>query len=92
MTNLPEKSFPEEQPDEDSPGWDGLAKAVVRQAVKDYREARALLRRRKRGNARHAARALMEDAERFFRSRWFECLTDMDGPKLAEALKKEEER
>lgn len=67
-------------------GWEGLAQAVVRQACEDYREARRRLRRCP--DSRKACAAVRQ-LERFFTSRWFRVLTDLDGPSVLRRLKEE---
>ena len=61
-----------------------LAEAVVLQAAADWRLARELLELRP-GDSRAAA--LKKETERFFRSRWFSLLTDLDGEALLCRLK-----
>lgn len=65
-------------------GFRFLAEAVVLQAVEDYRLANRVLSRFPDFGK---ARALARDAERFFRSRWFTCLTSLDGEQILEMLK-----
>ena len=67
-------------------GWEALADYIIFLAVQDYQISRRKLRR----NPDHktAARTVRE-LERFFRSRWFSILTDADGNKLLERLKRE---
>ncbi len=70
----------------DQAGWGALAQAVVYQACDDYRRVRRRLRacpddRR----ACAAARSL----ERFFTSRWFTTISDLDGQALLRKLKEE---
>ena len=62
-------------------GYEGLAAAIILQAVKDYRKA---LKKKERGQKR--------ECERFFRSQWFVILSDVDGESLIELLRKEEIR
>ena len=69
-------------------GWEGLAKAVIYQACEDYRECRKKCRRYP--DSRKAMAALRQ-VERFFSSRWFRMLADLDGPEMLRQLKKEEE-
>ena len=40
---------------------------------------------------RESARLMVRDVERFFRSAWFSCLTGLDGRKVLERLKGEDE-
>ena len=67
--------------------WQKLANAIVEQAVKDYRTAQA----RVKANPESADHAKVEvrQLERFFRSSWFEVLTDVDGRLILSRLKKE---
>ncbi len=69
-------------------GFEVLVRAVVLQALEDYRRARRILRRRP---DRESARLMVRDVERFFRSAWFSCLTGLDGRKVLERLKGEDE-
>ena len=70
-------------------GWRQLAGAVILMAVEDYREAAAVLRR----NPDHLLAAKrMRSCEAFFRSRWFGCLTELDGRQLLAGLRKETSR
>ena len=72
----------------DLPPEAALAEAVVLQAVDDWRAAAEILSRR----PDHAlASARLRDAERFFLSRWFRALTDMDGAALLDRLRREEQ-
>ncbi len=64
-----------------------LALAVVQQAADDWRAARSLLLRL----PDHAGAAyLKRDTERFFRSRWFRVLVDLDGPAFLDRLRRED--
>lgn len=67
--------------------WQKVANAIVEQAVKDYRTAQA----RVKANPMIATPAEKEirQLERFFRSQWFEALTDVDGRLVLSRLKKE---
>ena len=56
-------------------GWEELAQAIIMQAVIDYRQALRVLERRPDNKA---ARAALVSIERFFRSAWFNCLTDVE--------------
>lgn len=67
--------------------WQKLANAIVEQAVKDYRIAQARVKANPQ-NADHA-KAEVRKLERFFRSDWFEVLTDVDGRLVLSRLKKE---
>ena len=64
-----------------------LVLAIVRQAAEDWRRAVLMLS----GRPDHPeALALRRETERFFRSRWFHQLVDLDGEELLERLKREE--
>lgn len=63
-----------------------LANAIIVQAAKDY--AKALRRLKKFPHDKDAAYT-KRDCERFFRSGWFEVLTDLDGEVLMEKLQRE---
>ena len=67
--------------------WQKLANAIVEQAVKDYRMEQARVKANPQ-NADHA-KAEVRKLERFFRSDWFEVLTDVDGRLILSRLKKE---
>lgn len=63
-----------------------LANAIIEQAVKDYRVALRTLKKKKDNEA---AERVKRDVERFFRSRWFETLTNIDPKMLISKLKDE---
>lgn len=63
-----------------------LADAIIIKAAKDYRAA---LRRKRRNPGSVKAEYSIREIERFFRSKWFTCLTDVKGEYLIERLKKE---
>lgn len=67
--------------------WQKLANAIVEQAVKDYRMEQA----RAKANPQNSdhAKAEIRKLEGFFRSSWFEALTDVDGRIVLARLKKE---
>ena len=67
--------------------WQKLANAIVEQAVKDYRIEQARVKANPH-NSDHA-KAEIRKLERFFRSQWFEALTDVDGRLVLSRLKKE---
>ena len=67
--------------------WQKLANAIVEQAVKDYRMEQARIKANPQ-NADHA-KTEVRKLERFFRSGWFEVLTDVDGRLILSRLKKE---
>ena len=67
--------------------WQKLANAIVEQAIEDYRKAQARIK----ANPMLADHAKVElrQLEQFFRSQWFEALTDVDGQLILSRLKKE---
>lgn len=67
-------------------GWQALANAIIEQAAKDYAAGIRLVKRDP------YARAALQDAlaiERFFHSRWYSVLTEVDPDYLIERLRKE---
>jgi len=66
--------------------WEDLANAIILQAAEDYRICR---RRIRRWPDQKEAQAMIREVERFFRSRWFCQLTDADGVRILDELKKE---
>ena len=67
-------------------GWDGLAAAVIYQACEDYRECCRACRRYP--DSRQAA-AEKRQLEKFFGSRWFRTLSNLNGTCLLRQLKEE---
>ena len=67
--------------------WQKLANAIVEQAVKDYRMEQARIKANPQNSDYTKAEAWK--LERFFRSDWFEVLTDMAGRLILSRLKKE---
>ena len=65
--------------------YEKLAAAIVVQAAKDYKEA---LRQEARGKATPSTQSTIIECELFFKSQWFEALSDLDGPVLMERIKK----
>ena len=65
-----------------------LANAVIVLAAKDYRHA---LRIQRRNPGSKAAQSQIDSLERFFRSDWFEVLTEVDGELLIRRLREERE-
>lgn len=65
-----------------SAGYSALADAIVLQAVQDWR-----LARKKSGDA---AKRRVAECEGFFRDKWFEALTDMDGECFLRLLREKE--
>ncbi len=68
--------------------FENLANAVILQAVKDWRWAVKVLKKRSRYLP---AREMREDCEKFFRSEWFGQLTGIDGSFILQKLKQEAE-
>lgn len=66
--------------------WEDLAQAIVMQAVKDYRLALKVLRRRPDSKR---AQEVVEEIERFIRSRWFSLMYDIDPEQIINRLKEE---
>ena len=66
--------------------WENLANAIILEAVKDYRTARRRVRARP---GQKLSQAMIREVERFFRSRWFAQLTDVNGETLLTQLRKE---
>lgn len=61
-----------------------LSNAIILQAVKDYRTALA------GGNVAHKPPgSVIVEVERFFRSEWYNILTNVDGEVLIEKIRKE---
>ena len=67
--------------------WQKMANAIVEQAVKDYRMEQARIKANPQNSDYTKAEAWK--LERFFRSDWFEVLTDMAGRLILSRLKKE---
>ena len=66
--------------------YTNLANAIFIQAAKDYKKA---LRRLKKFPRDKEVRHTKRDCERFFRSGWFERLTDLNGEVLIRKLNEE---
>ena len=65
--------------------YEELANAIVLQAVRDYREAVKKLSRGKNRDAQDTK----DECLRFFRSKWFSLLTDLDPEFLIRRLDEE---
>ena len=63
--------------------YQALANAIVQTAAEDYRAA---LKRLERNPENHIARHEANDIRKFFRSQWYEMLTDVDGEYLLRLL------
>lgn len=66
--------------------YENLANAIIVQAVRDYRAA---LRKLRRGRRNSLAERNKLECENFFRSKWFEILTAVDGEELIQQLNRE---
>lgn len=67
-------------------GWQDLADAIIVQAAKDYRHTMKMLRENNQSTQ------LLIDQQRlevFFRSDWFQQLTNLNGRQLLNDLQKE---
>ncbi len=56
--------------------WEDFAQAIILQAVDDYRKCRRRVRQKP---DQKEAQAMIREVEKFFRSRWFRQLSDVDG-------------
>ena len=65
--------------------YERLAAAIVVQAVKDYKGA---LRKEARGKATDSTQGTIISCEHFFKSDWFQMLSDLDGVALMEKVRK----
>lgn len=68
--------------------YENLANAIILQAVKDYRAALKKLKRNPYSNL-SITKAEIASIERFFRSPWYEALTNVDGELLIKKLREE---
>ncbi|WP_407450052.1 hypothetical protein [Fibrobacter sp.] len=74
--------------------YSDLANAVVQQAVEDWQNAVDTIRKMKHSTRCHktqivnSAKRRKDDCESFFKSQWFELLTNLDGRQLLKDLKK----
>lgn len=66
--------------------YENLANAIILLAVKDYRRALKLLSKNPHSQS---ATTAVNEAERFFRSDWYETLTSIDGEMLIRKLREE---
>jgi hypothetical protein len=66
--------------------YQALANAVVQNAAEDYR---AVLKRLNKDPENVIAKAEVQELKRFFRSQWYEVLTEVDGEYLINMLEKE---
>lgn len=69
--------------------WRNLANAIIEQAAKDYMRT---LRKLKKQPTSERAKLEKASIEKFFRSPWYEELTDVDGERLIRMLQKEIKR
>lgn len=68
---------------ENMAGYENLANAIILQAVKDYKR---VLHRLDANPKNRDAMHEKERLERFFRSPWYETLTDLDADRLIEGV------
>ena len=66
--------------------YEKLANAIILQAVKDYRGALKILKKRPENIS---AKSTRDEVERFFRSGWYQVLTEVDGEMLIRRLLEE---
>lgn len=66
--------------------YDRLANAIILAAVADWREAVVDLERNSRDRK---ALGVKRECERFFLSRWFSALTEIDGKEMLTRLREE---
>ena len=73
--------------------YDELAKAIVEQAVKDYtfnvNKLLKLMDKEADLEEIETQARIVKGLEKFFRSEWYECLTNMDGDRLLRTIKQE---
>ena len=72
----------------DDRGCDRLVQAIVEKAVEDF----VWGYRTEQKHPENGPSLLREQAERFFRSSWFEALTGLDGRIMLEGLKRQVKR
>ena len=65
--------------------WNALAAGIVMQAMQDYKSALKQVRGRR---SDPEIILTMQEIERFFNGRWYRALSDIDGNKVLEHLKK----
>lgn len=68
--------------------YDNLANAIIVQAAKDYKDA---VKKLKRGRKNSEAERIRNECLRFFRSEWFNTLTEIDPEFLISKLNEEVE-
>ena len=66
--------------------YEKLANAIILQAVKDYRGALRILKKHPESVS---AKSTRDEVERFFRSGWYQILTEVDGEMLIRRLQEE---
>ena len=66
--------------------YEELEKAIVLQSLRDYREA---VKKLSRGRKNRDAQDTKDECLRFFRSKWFSLLTDLDPEFLIRRLDEE---
>lgn len=70
-------------------GYEALANGIVLQAVKDYRAA--IHRVKAHPDKSEIAMQEVKDLERFFRSGWYQILTQVDGEYLINEIREQED-
>ena len=66
--------------------YEKLANAIILQAVKDYMGALRILKKHPESIS---AKSIKDEVERFFRSGWYQVLTEVDGEMLIRRLQEE---
>ena len=67
-------------------GWDELAEAIILRAVEDYRHVNSRLQAKPEDDRLQKRK---EEIEEFFRSSWFQVLTDLNGRQLLHQIQVE---
>lgn len=67
-------------------GYEALANGIIIQAANDYRKA---LKRLYQHPNDYEAKSEIRELERFFRSDWYEFLTDVDGEYMIKRLRED---
>ena len=69
--------------------WNDLAEAIILRAVEDYRHTNNRLQAKPEDTRLQSRKAEIEE---FFRSSWFQVLTDLNGKQLLHQMKAEMKR
>lgn len=72
--------------------WEALALAVVTQAALDYQALYAYEVLRRRRYSHQPSQGSLVELERFFRGKWFQRLTTLDGDYLLRMLREKVEQ